>query len=627
MIDDFQLEDLLFQDDFRVVFRAKGPDGVACRITRLKLPYEVLQALSLTRFARSIVELKSLEMSCLRAVIDGGLDQVDNAPWIATLDWPGETLSHRLDTGNFKTDDATRLDNHGKATIKFLDDTVEMPGALSFDPRDIILTKSDNGEAVETFCIDYHRWFVDWSSGKKIGHSVDPHAMLNHLVQSAAPPTEPAPNEPPPEANTPDAPPASRLLTPGAPVKVPAKLVKQKTTGAQGRLAPRLVVPGKTPPANGQPEPDTPPPAQPAPQPQQQAPAAQQSPAPAAQENPPPQQQPPAPQPTQPVAVVQPTPHPQPAASVPLPEAPAEPVTVPQPAGTAIPAQIPILKEEPPAVTTTPVPPASTPLPTGPVPTKNGAIKLKVGGLNPPVRSGPIASAPMGSSPMLPNAGSPGLASQASVIGGAAAVSAASPVNQPLASPPKANQTPLIIGLLIALLGLGGGAFFALSGKKDPTPAVAEASTTEAAPAKVAPAPKPKPATLARKKTAPRIAPPPPEVKIDDNRAFFTKNDYDKLKAIDGVKATIRGKVQEVKRHGQNLYLKFKVAKPQVAAGVERVAENDFFLESEMKEYLNRTIEVTGAVKVEGNGRATIFFSEPGSIKEISPEMAIPREE
>ena len=613
MTDDFQLEDLLFQDHGRVVFKATGPGGVACHITRLKLPIEVVQKLSLTRFARSIVELKSLEMSCLRSVIDGGLDQVDNAPWVATVTWPGETLAHRVAEGRFKVPDATRLENHGKATIKYLDDTAEMPGALSFDPQDIILSQSDGGEPVETFCIDYFRWFTDWSSGKGIGHGIDPHEMLHQLVRQAVPATEVAEVAEAPESNpsteTPPAP-ASRLLTPGAPVKVPAKLVKQKTTGAQGRLTPRLVVPGKTPPA-AQPEP-APAQAEPAPQPAPQPAAQPQAEQPAAQvQAPAPQVQAPAPQVTQPAptqAAAAPVAQPQ----QPLPEAPAIAPSIPLPPGTAIPEQPILTKETPPAVTTTPVPPASTPLPSGPaITSRAGALKLNTGPLAPP-SSGPVASGRM-----LPTQGGPGLAGGASVIGGGPVPP---PAAVPLAVPPaKSNSTPLILGTLIALLGLGGGLFFALKGKEDPAP-VAEVEQPTPAPTP----PAARPAARAEKPPPPaRPTRKEPISTSDDTESglpYMEPTEYDRLVSMEGIEVTLRGKVNEVKRHGSNLYLKMKVAKPQVAAGVERIAHSDFFLESEMKEYMGRTIEVTGAVKVEGNGRAVVFFSQPTSIREVSPE-------
>jgi hypothetical protein len=80
MQSDYYLQDLVFQDGDRVVYRAHGKDGPAHAIVRLKLPSEALPILAEGCFDRALEELITLEHLNLRPVVVGGLDPVDRYP-------------------------------------------------------------------------------------------------------------------------------------------------------------------------------------------------------------------------------------------------------------------------------------------------------------------------------------------------------------------------------------------------------------------------------------------------------------------------------------------------------------------------------------------------------------------
>ncbi len=214
MTEDFQIEDLLFQSPQRIVYRAKGPEDQIYTITRLKYASEVLQQLSQTRFARSLVELKKLSSTCLRPVIDGGLDPVDHSPWIATVAWPGERLMTRMQTGAITPEVLFHLERDASATLH---DLAEEMGTVSFDPDDIVATQTADGQTVESFVIDYFQWFRDWANRRQAGGSEDPAGDLYALLTQLNPQyRKPAPRT----TSSLGGEASPRLLTPGAPAPV-----------------------------------------------------------------------------------------------------------------------------------------------------------------------------------------------------------------------------------------------------------------------------------------------------------------------------------------------------------------------------------------------------------------------
>lgn len=595
MTDDFRIEDLLFQSEKRVVFRAIGQDNIPCTITRLKYSREILDKLSRTRFARSLVELKGHSVQCLRPVIGGGLDPVDHAPWIATVIWDGVSLQERLEKGEITPEVCCRVETNVRATIQALG--LEA-GDLSFDPRDIVATVAEDGQTVESFTVDYYKWFYDWATGKAVGSRRDPEEELSKLLDVLDPSRK------------------ARLKIQssgqtGPTLVTPAKIVPQAPTVVKKRALPASIAGTQTPaatvPAAGTPAAGAvaqPVVAQPAvvPQPGTTLPA---SPSP------------------QPPVVPQPPP---------TSKLPGAVIAVPPPVGTGplIVATPGVAVPQPPI--TAPVitdPPITGPPITGPPITGNLIPQPPITG--PPITGQMGLGTPLPKPPAMLIAGGGGTGSVVSTAGSPAPV--ALPASNPNANN---NKSGIIIGSLVGCLGLLIGLLFWVTGKDDGNKGQAANSASPRA-ATVPPASskrKGPPISAAGPSNPVRrtpVAPATPvevpgageaqmmsEIQGTDDAATagaFTLADEDRMRGMDGLTATLVGKIKEVRTHGKNTYLKFKLRKPQVAAGVELARATEGLDMDYLKSLDGKTIEIFGTVKIEGNQRLVIFFSKKSAIK------------
>jgi hypothetical protein len=194
MRSDYHLQDLVFQDSDRVVYRAHGKDGSAHAIVRLKLPPETLPVLAEGCFDRALQELTALEHLCLRPVVDGGLDPVDGYPWVAVRWWPGPHLNDRIDAAPLSDTGIDLLEENANSLIEYLG---VRAGAISFDPSEIVNTESLQGKPVETFVINYWTWFNDRAESRSPGTGKSAPRALRKLVKSLRPVEEPAAATPP----------------------------------------------------------------------------------------------------------------------------------------------------------------------------------------------------------------------------------------------------------------------------------------------------------------------------------------------------------------------------------------------------------------------------------------------
>ena len=204
---DYRIEDLTHQDSETVTYYARKKNGIPYTLTRLNFPDKVLEPLHQGHFKLAFARISDWRHGCLRPVVDGGLDEIDQIPWVATRWWDGKLLSEQIKNKTLTRADIARIQFHGETLIR---DLGEVGGALSIDPRTIVTTRSLEGEKVTTFEFDYSRWFSDWARGQTPGANDDALDNLQNLifhledaleefeeapvpVQQVATPTNPAP--------------------------------------------------------------------------------------------------------------------------------------------------------------------------------------------------------------------------------------------------------------------------------------------------------------------------------------------------------------------------------------------------------------------------------------------------
>ena len=179
MKNDYQIQELVAQSAKMVVYLATDKEGQSYALTRLLLSDEMLESFLSEQFDVALSQLMTLEHPCLRGVVDGGLDEVDNQPWVISQWGEGANLEDRLADQQFGEPELKRL--HGLAQV-LIEKISPFAGAITFQPNFIINTKAADGSTIETFTIDFFHWFDDWASGVSPGSSVDPNRKLANLV-------------------------------------------------------------------------------------------------------------------------------------------------------------------------------------------------------------------------------------------------------------------------------------------------------------------------------------------------------------------------------------------------------------------------------------------------------------
>ncbi len=643
----------MFQSPQRVVYGAQGPNGVSCTITRLKYPSGILQNLSETRFVRALVALKNLQHPCLRPVFDGGLDSVDQSPWVATISWPGESLEERLQEGKITPETSHLVEKNAQLVVNGLKND---KGVVSFDPRDVILTKAADGNFLESFVMDYHSWFQDWATGKQATEVRDPMGDLSALLDSLDPARQAKIKIQSPSSSSPPINQSS-----AAPVLSPS--VASAATPVAPASSPDPGLMPQSPPSNGGgvggAMPVSPP--VPIPPPVPVGGALASPPVSATSVSPPAPINTPVPAVNNPVPIVK-TP------AMPVRESPLKPAGSPSTA--VIRRSSPNAPPPPQPVYVSPVPGGpqttsilntmksiSSPQPTGPISGPlGGAISGPIGGpisgpLGGPI-SGPITgpitgpiSGPLGRRAPGPMSATP-YTSRAVLRGEVAAPRQGMPN-----PPPSASKAPLIIGTLLGVLGIMGGATFwfmnrgeknaASAAAREQAPPVAVVDPTPAEPppkARVNPRLKPKAVIedsppLAqvvpdRRAETTNVSNPVPDAspavakteKLDfTSGKIYQLSDEKALYKMLNEKIYFSGKVMEVKTHGDNTYLKFKLAKPQVAARVNFKGVTDPALTLDyVKELQGYTVKVLGRIDLEQQGRLVVKFNSKDRIEIVS---------
>ena len=203
MQSDYHIEDLVYQTGDVVVYRARNKTGIPHAINRIKFPYEILSGLEGGRFEEAYKSLITFKHPCVRNVIDGGQDPVDDFPWVATKWWNGTVLNNKIKEESLTEEELQRIRSNGE---KLIEQFGEKAAAFAFTPQSVIVTRAPDGGLLDTFAIDYFAWFRDWSLGLPPGGNRDPERALDKLIEalnarqspiSASTPQALTPPEPP----------------------------------------------------------------------------------------------------------------------------------------------------------------------------------------------------------------------------------------------------------------------------------------------------------------------------------------------------------------------------------------------------------------------------------------------
>ena len=180
----YLIEDLVHQTSDLVVYRARNKNGTPYAINRFKFPAEILEGLAGGKFVEAYKELLAFDHPCIRTVIDGGQDPVDEFPWVATKWWNGTLLSNRIKEGPLTGLELQRIRLHAESLIETFG---EKAACISFEPQRIVITKDSEGGLIDTFVIDYVAWFRDWSLGFPPGRNRDPRKELEKMMATLQP--------------------------------------------------------------------------------------------------------------------------------------------------------------------------------------------------------------------------------------------------------------------------------------------------------------------------------------------------------------------------------------------------------------------------------------------------------
>ena len=144
----YQIGEIAYQSRDSVTYHARAKNGTPHTLTRLNLSSSEINSLREGKFGKAYAGLLNLQHGCLRAVTDGGLDPVDSVPWVATRWWEGKVLAEQIEKKSLTGSDIALIRHHGESLIHAMGD---VSGALSFDPKKIVTTRSFEGEKVVTF--------------------------------------------------------------------------------------------------------------------------------------------------------------------------------------------------------------------------------------------------------------------------------------------------------------------------------------------------------------------------------------------------------------------------------------------------------------------------------------------
>lgn len=160
MKSDYRIEEVLNQSGQQIVYRVSNASGQSFALTRIIFGEAELGGLEDGVFEKALAAAKQLDHPCLRKVLDGGVDEVDHAPWIVTQWWDAKSAKQRHQDGEFLYEDKVRLEGQARNLMEGLGG---FAASLKFDPSQVVGIQAQDGTGVETFGLDLREWFAVYS--------------------------------------------------------------------------------------------------------------------------------------------------------------------------------------------------------------------------------------------------------------------------------------------------------------------------------------------------------------------------------------------------------------------------------------------------------------------------------
>ncbi|MEM9081670.1 MAG: hypothetical protein AAGC74_13375, partial [Verrucomicrobiota bacterium] len=160
----FQIEEMVFQDERGVVFRARDKDrDCVVALRRFFLEREVLEALvargddGRSAFVARVERLRDLRLPRLRRVIAAGVDELDGTPFVVTDWWDGKTVEDSLAEGELAVSDGEELRAQAEELLAAL--PTDLRRAVSFEEDEVIVETVEGKKPLFSFWICPLRYF------------------------------------------------------------------------------------------------------------------------------------------------------------------------------------------------------------------------------------------------------------------------------------------------------------------------------------------------------------------------------------------------------------------------------------------------------------------------------------
>ena len=162
MFSRFRIEDLISQDSESVVYlgvdEASGEWAALRRFFFRDSGTAGIMKENQAEFVEAIELLTQVDHPNLRRVLEGGLDEIDGVPYVATEGVEGEFLRDVMAAGDLSSDDGAVLIQQGLSVAEYLESFFgEGAHWLKVHPDSIIVLDSEKGRSF-TFSVSLDRW-------------------------------------------------------------------------------------------------------------------------------------------------------------------------------------------------------------------------------------------------------------------------------------------------------------------------------------------------------------------------------------------------------------------------------------------------------------------------------------
>lgn len=164
MEEQFQIEEMIYQDSHEVVFQARDvSSGHLVALRRFFLEDEALERLRGSGvegeglFAEGLAWLQTLEISGLRKVLGGGFDELDGTPYLVTEWVDGETLEHCAEEGALLEGEGVIFESQARQILVALPERTRE--AMALEAREVVLARAPDGSLVTSLTISPRRYF------------------------------------------------------------------------------------------------------------------------------------------------------------------------------------------------------------------------------------------------------------------------------------------------------------------------------------------------------------------------------------------------------------------------------------------------------------------------------------